>query len=81
MPPQAYLYGLPYQVYDRDRVRRYGFHGIAHHHAALQAAAHLRRNYRKCRLITCVLGDEASLCAIDHGRSVDTSMGLAPLGG
>jgi acetate kinase len=81
MPPQAYLYGLPYELYDQDRVRRYGFHGIAHHYVALQAAAHLRRNYRECRLITCALDDEASLCAIDHGCSVDTSMGFAPLEG
>jgi acetate kinase len=81
MPPHAYLYGLPYELYDRDRIRRYGFHGITHHHVALQAAAHMRRNYRECRLIACALGEEASLCAIDHGRSVDTSMGLAPLEG
>jgi acetate kinase len=81
MPPQAYLYGLPFEIYDQDRIRRYGFHGIVHHHAALQAAAHMRRAYRECRLITCALDDDASLCAIDHGRSVDTSMGFAPLEG
>jgi acetate kinase len=81
MPPQAYLYGLPYELYDRDRIRKYGFQGIAHHYVALRAAAHMQRNYRECRLITCVLDEEASLAAIDHGRSIDTSMGLAPLEG
>jgi acetate kinase len=81
MPPQAHLYGLSYQLYDEDRIRRYGFHGISHHYAALQAAAYLKRPFQGLELITCHLDDEASLCAIDHGRSVDTSMGLTPLEG
>jgi acetate kinase len=81
MPQQAYLYGLPYEYYEQDRLRRYGFHGISHHYVALQAAAHLKRDFRELEIITCHLGNGASLCAIDHGRSVDTSMGLTPLEG
>ncbi len=81
MPPHAYLYGLPYEFYEKDNIRRYGFHGISHNYVALQAAAHLRRNFREMKIITCHLGNGASVCAIDHGRSVDTSMGLTPLEG
>lgn len=81
MPPHAYLYGLPYEFYREDHIRRYGFHGISHNYVALKAAAHLKRSFRELKLITCHLGNGASLCAIDHGRSVDTSMGLTPLEG
>jgi acetate kinase len=81
MPLQAYLYGLPYEFYEKDRIRRYGFHGISHNYVALRAAAHLKRNFREIKIITCHLGNGASVCAIDHGRSVDTSMGLTPLEG
>ncbi len=81
MPPHAYLYGLPYQLYEKDRIRRYGFHGISHNYVALQAASYLRRDYREMKIITCHLGNGASICAIDHGRSIDTSMGFTPLEG
>jgi acetate kinase len=81
MPPHAYLYGLPYDLFEKDHIRRYGFHGISHNYVALQAAAYLKRNFREMKIITCHLGNGASLCAIDHGRSVDTSMGLTPLEG
>jgi acetate kinase len=81
MPPQAYLYGLPYALYETDHIRRYGLHGIAHHYAALEAANYMRRDYRACQFVTCYLDDQASLCAIDHGRAVDTSTGLTPLDG
>lgn len=81
MPPHAYIYGLPYDSYEKDRIRRYGFHGISHNYVALQAATYLKRNFRELKIITCHLGNGASLCAIDHGRSVDTSMGLTPLEG
>ena len=81
IPPHAYLYGLPYQLYEEDRVRRYGFHGISHNYVALKAASYLRRDYREIKLITCHLGNGASVCAIDHGRSIDTSMGFTPLEG
>lgn len=81
MLPHAFLYGLPYDFYEKDRIRRYGFHGISHNYVALKAAAYLKCNFRELKIITCHLGNGASLCAIDHGRSVDTSMGLTPLEG
>jgi acetate kinase len=81
MPAHAFLYGLPYGFYEDDGIRRYGFHGISHHYVSLQAAAHLKRDFRELKIITCHLGNGASICAIDHGRSVDTSMGLTPLEG
>ena len=81
MPLHASLYGLPYDFYEKDHIRRYGFHGISHNYVALQAATHLKRNFRLLKIITCHLGNGASICAIDHGRSVDTSMGLTPLEG
>ncbi len=81
MPPHAHVYGLPYDYYEKDGIRRYGFHGISHNYVALAAAAYLKRSFREMKIITCHLGNGASLCAIDHGRSVDTSMGLTPLEG
>lgn len=81
MPLHAHLYGLPYEFYEKDRIRRYGFHGISHNYVALQAAAYLKRDFREIKIITCHLGNGASLCAVDHGKSVDTSMGLTPLEG
>lgn len=81
MPPQAYLYGLPYEYYEKYNIRRYGFHGISHNYVALQAAGYLKRNFREIKIITCHLGNGSSVCAIDHGRSVDTSMGMTPLEG
>ncbi len=81
MPIHAYLYGLPYDLYEKDRIRKYGFHGISHNYVALQASAYLKRNFREMKIITCHLGNGASLCAIDHGRSVDTTMGFTPLEG
>lgn len=81
MPPHAHIYGLPYDFYEKDGIRRYGFHGISHKYVALQAATYLKRRFRELKIITCHLGNGASVCAIDHGRSVDTSMGLTPLEG
>ncbi len=81
MPLQACLYGLPYELYEEEGIRKYGFHGISHQYVALKAASHLRRDFREMRIITCHLGNGASVCAIDHGRSVDTSMGFTPLEG
>ncbi len=81
MPPHAYIYGLPYEYYEKDRIRKYGFHGISHNYVALQAATYLKRGFPEVKLITCHLGSGASICAIDHGRSVDTSMGMTPLEG
>lgn len=81
MPPQAYLYGVPYAYYERLRVRRYGFHGTSHRYIANQGAAFLGKNVKDLRIITCHLGNGSSICAVDHGKSVDTSMGLTPLEG
>lgn len=79
MPPKAYLYGLPYEAYEKHKVRRYGFHGTSHLYVS-QRAAELRGT-DKGRMITCHLGNGSSLCAILDGQCVDTSMGLTPLEG
>ncbi|MFC1462517.1 acetate/propionate family kinase [Verrucomicrobiota bacterium] len=81
LPPYAYLYGLPYKYYEEHRVRRYGFHGMSHSYVALKAAEFLKRPYNELQIISCHLGNGASICAVDHGRSVDTSMGLTPTEG
>ena len=81
LPPYAYLYGLPYEYYENDRIRRYGFHGMSHAYASLKAAEFLKRPYNELEVVTCHLGNGASVCAVDHGRSVDTSMGLTPAEG
>ncbi len=78
LPPYAYLYGLPYEMYEQKGVRRYGFHGTSHHYASLRAAQFLKRRPNALKLVNCHLGNGSSLCAIDHGRSVDTSMGFTP---
>ncbi len=81
MPPVAYLYGLPYVLYTRHAIRRYGFHGTSHRFVGWRSRKLLGRPREETRLITCHLGNGASMCAIDHGRSVDTSMGFTPLEG
>jgi len=81
MPKQAFLYGLPLRYFEEEGIRRYGFHGISHNFLALKAASALKVGFRDLKVITCHLGNGASICAIDHGRSVDTSMGLTPLEG
>ncbi len=81
MPPAAYLYGLPHEFYDKMRIRRYGFHGTSHRFVAARAAQLLKRPPEEVNLITCHLGNGASLTAIESGRSVDTSMGFTPLEG
>jgi acetate kinase len=81
MPPHAYLYGLPYVLYTRHGIRRYGFHGTSHRFVGWRSQALLGRPRAETRLVTCHLGNGASVCAIDHGRSVDTSMGFTPLEG
>ncbi len=81
MPPYAYLYGLPYKYYEKDGIRRYGFHGMSHAYVALKAAEILKKPFNKLEIVTCHLGNTASLCAVDHGRSVDTTMGLSPTEG
>jgi acetate kinase len=81
LPPRAYLYGLPYEFYEKKHVRRYGFHGTSHHYTSLRAAEFLQRPAGELRLITCHLGNGSSLCAVDHGRSADTTMGFTPAEG
>lgn len=81
LPAYAYLYGLPYEFYERKGVRRYGFHGTSHHYVSLRAAQFLKRRPNQLRLVSCHLGNGSSLCAVDHGRSMDTSMGFTPAEG
>jgi len=81
LPAYAYLYGLPYELYEKQGVRRYGFHGTSHHYVSLRAAQFLKRRPNELRLVSCHLGNGSSLCAVDHGRSVDTSMGFTPAEG
>jgi acetate kinase len=81
LPPYAYLYGLPYDLYKKDGIRRYGFHGTSHRYVSLKSAEVLKRPLGELEIVSCHLGIGASLCAIDHGRSVDTSMGMTPTDG
>ena len=81
MPPKAYLYAIPYEYYERDKIRRYGFHGTSHRYVSGRAAELLGRRREDLKIITCHLGNGSSVCAIDHGKSVDTSMGFTPLAG
>ncbi|HEY4596271.1 MAG TPA: acetate kinase [Thermoanaerobaculia bacterium] len=82
MPREAYLYGLPYSLYQRFRIRRFGFHGTSHRFVAGRLAALLEREGDPgLRLITCHLGNGASACAVLGGKSIDTSMGFTPLEG
>lgn len=83
MPPEAFLYALPYSLYQRFGIRRFGFHGTSHRFVSGRAAALLGRRQEdpELRLITCHLGNGASVCAIRGGRSIDTSMGFTPLEG
>lgn len=81
MPPRAYRYAIPAKLYDDLAVRRYGFHGTSHQFVANAAAKYLNKDPDQCSFISAHLGNGASVCAIDHGRSVDTSMGMTPLEG
>ena len=81
MPPKAYLYGVPYKYYLNLHVRRYGFHGTSHRYVSKRAAEFLGKKAEDMRIITCHLGNGSSMCAVDHGKCVDTSMGITPLEG
>jgi acetate kinase len=81
MPPAAYHYGLPYELYEKYRIRRYGFHGTSHRYVAGRALELLKRVPENTNVITAHLGNGASITAIEHGRSIDTSMGFTPLEG
>lgn len=81
MPPEAYIYALPYEYYEKYGVRRYGFHGTSHKYVAQRAAQILNVNLNDLKLITCHLGNGASVSAIKRGKCIDTSMGFTPLEG
>jgi acetate kinase len=81
MPKHAFLYALPYDVYEKYGVRKYGFHGTSHKYVAERAATLLNRPLEEMKLITCHLGNGASVCAVKYGKSVETSMGFTPLAG
>ncbi len=81
IPEHAYLYALPYTLYEKQKVRRYGFHGTSHSYVARQAALYLNRPVEELNIITLHLGNGASAAAIRGGKSIDTSMGLTPLEG
>ena len=81
MPKKAFLYGLPYEYYDKYKVRRYGFHGTSHDFVSDRAAKMLGKNREDMNIVVCHLGNGASVSAVKNGKSVDTSMGLTPLEG
>jgi acetate kinase len=81
MPETAYLYALPYWMYEKLRIRRYGFHGTSHRYIARRAAQLLQKEKYGVNLITCHLGNGCSMAAVKNGHSVDTTMGLTPLEG
>ena len=81
MKEQAYLYGIPYSLYEKYKVRRYGFHGSSHRFVAQRAAEILGKKIEDLKIISCHLGNGASMCAIQNGKSMDTSMGMTPVEG
>jgi acetate kinase len=81
MPESAYLYAIPRKYYDEYKIRRYGFHGTSHSYVSKRVAEIMNKPYDKLKTIVCHLGNGASICAVENGKSVDTSMGLTPLAG
>lgn len=81
MPKKAYLYGLPYEYYEKHKVRRYGFHGTSHDFVSRHAAEMMGKDRKDLKIIVCHLGNGASVSAVKYGKCVDTSMGLTPLEG
>jgi acetate kinase len=81
MPPRAFAYGLPFEYLSEKKIRRYGFHGISHRYVSLRFAQSQGKAPEEFRIITCHLGNGCSICAVDRGRSIDTSMGFTPLEG
>lgn len=81
LPKKAFIYGLPYSFYQKDKIRKYGFHGSSHEYVAQGAAKSLKKNINQVNLITCHLGNGCSISAIRNGRCIDTSMGFTPLEG
>ncbi|SDK43679.1 acetate/propionate family kinase [Natronincola ferrireducens] len=81
MPKESYMYALPYELYEKHKIRRYGFHGTSHKYVAMKAAELLGKSIEDLKLVTCHLGNGASVAAVKNGKSIDTSMGLTPLEG
>ena len=81
MPPKAYMFGVPYEYYEKYHIRRYGFHGTSHKFVANRCAELMGRDIKDLKIVTCHLGNGASICAVKGGKCIDTSMGLTPLGG
>lgn len=81
MPPEAYLYAVPFEYYEKYRVRRYGFHGTSHKFVAEKAAAFVGKDWNNCKIVTCHLGSGASIAAVENAKSVETSMGFTPVEG
>ena len=81
LPPKTFLYGLPYEMYEKYGIRRYGFHGTSHKFVAEKAAKMIGRDWNDLKIISCHLGSGASIAAIDHGKSFDTTMGMTALEG
>lgn len=81
LPEHAYIYGLPYEYFQKYNLRKFGFHGTSHHYVAQEAARQLRKPLSKLKLITCHLGNGCSITAVKNGKSIDTSMGFTPLEG
>ncbi|MGE4397054.1 MAG: acetate/propionate family kinase [Sulfurimonas sp.] len=81
MPKEAYLYALPYELYEKHKIRKYGFHGTSHAFVMQEAAKAMKKDATECNMITLHLGNGSSICAIKNGKSVDTSMGFTPLEG
>ena len=81
MPPKAYIYQIPYRYYTSYKIRKYGFHGTSHRYVAQRVADLMNKDIKSMKIITCHIGQGSSITAIDGGKSVDTSMGLTPLGG
>jgi len=81
MPKENYIYPLPYEYYEKYKIRKYGFHGTSHKFVSSRVAEIMGKDIKDLKIVTCHLGQGASLCAVDGGKSVNTSMGLTPLGG
>ncbi len=81
MPAKAFIYQIPYKYYGKYKIRKYGFHGTSHRYVANRVAELMGKDIKDVKIVTCHLGQGSSICAIKEGRSVDTSMGLTPLGG
>ena len=81
MPRHAYIYALPYEIYEKYGLRRYGFHGTSHKYVSERAAKMLNKPIEELKIVSCHLGNGASICAVKYGKSIETSMGFTPLQG